>query len=212
MKPQTPKIVFGAIAALAVIGIIYAFAHTAKKVTPAVTISDPSSLGGLQTTRTAWSAESNHLRERLAAINLPALSKEGEALHIHSHLDILVGGRKVSIPANIGIDNTFGFIAPLHTHDANGVIHVESPTVQDFTLGQFFDVWGVKLTAHCVGGYCDSTYNTALKVFVNGAVYTGDPRLLVLDEHQEIFIAYGTASELPEIESIPSSYTFSRDE
>jgi hypothetical protein len=34
----------------------------------------------------------------------------------------------VPVPAGIGIDPAVGF-APLHTHDASGVIHVESPTV-----------------------------------------------------------------------------------
>src|SRR5205823_14298698 len=47
----------------------------------------------------------------------------------------------VTIPANMGISSAPKFISPLHTHDATGVVHVESPTIETFTLGQFFDVW-----------------------------------------------------------------------
>jgi hypothetical protein len=63
--------------------------------------------------------------------------------HIHQHLDIYVDGRKVPVPALIGIDPAAGF-APLHVHDTSGVIHVESPTVRSYTLGEFFAVWGVR--------------------------------------------------------------------
>ncbi len=31
---------------------------------------------------------------------------------------------------------------PIHTHDASGKIHIESPEPRDFTLGDFFAVWG----------------------------------------------------------------------
>src|SRR6185369_5291791 len=93
-----------------------------------------------------WSANVRLLRRRLTAIGLPALDAEGTALHIHQHLDIYVNGRRVPLPAGIGIDELDGFISPLHTHDTSGVIHVESPKVETFTLGQFFAVWGVRLT------------------------------------------------------------------
>jgi hypothetical protein len=29
----------------------------------------------------------------------------------------------------------------LHTHDESGIIHIESPIEQSFTLGQFLNVW-----------------------------------------------------------------------
>jgi hypothetical protein len=56
-----------------------------------------------------------------------------------------------------------------------GIIHVESPTVGKFYLGQFFDIWGVRLTSDCIGGYCTDATNT-LTVYVNGEKYAGDPR------------------------------------
>jgi hypothetical protein len=33
-------------------------------------------------------------------------------------------------------------MAPLHTHDSKGTIHVESSAKRDYTLGEFLDTWG----------------------------------------------------------------------
>jgi hypothetical protein len=161
-------------------------------------------LPGLQTGQAPWEAEIPNLLARLKAINLPALHEEGNALHIHQHIDIFVDGKSVTVPKDIGINYDERFISPLHTHDRTGVIHVESDKVQDFTLGQFFDVWGVRLTKDCLGGYC-AKGSEKLRVFSNGKPVTGDPRRLVLSAHQEIAIVYG-----PEKSSVvvPSSYKF----
>ncbi len=163
------------------------------------------SLPGLNAGSPPWPPETANLAARLAAISLPALSAEGTALHIHQHLDIFVDGQPVQVPPDIGINVAGGFIAPIHTHDASGVIHVESPTIQDFTLGQFFDIWGVRFDAHCIGGACDGGGRT-LQVFVNGRLVTGDPRAIKLEAHQEIVVALGSASQLPN--PVPSSYDF----
>ncbi|MDE1925333.1 MAG: hypothetical protein KGH79_04125 [Patescibacteria group bacterium] len=171
---------------------------------PTVKISDPSALPGIQTTDTPWQPELANLAGRLRAIGLPALSAEGSAMHIHQHLDIFIDGKAIPVPAGVGINQAAGFISPVHVHDNSGIIHVESPKVQTFTLGQFFDVWGVKLTAQCIGGYCaDST--KSLKVYSNGTLYQGDLRQLALQSHQEIVIVYGTDQESPQI---PSTYAF----
>ncbi len=165
-------------------------------------------LPGVQMSEAPWPAEGSYLRARLMAIGLPALLEEGTALHTHQHLDIFVDGKPVSVPAGIGIDADQRFIAPIHTHDATGVIHIESPLVQPFTLGEFFDVWGVRLTAQCLGSYC-TRGDTAVRVFSNGQAVTGDPRALALSFHQEIVVTYGTAAALPN--PIPSRYTFPAD-
>ena len=161
-------------------------------------------LPGLQTGEAPWEAEIPNLLARLKAINLRALTEEGNALHIHQHLDIFVNGKSVTVPKDVGINYDARFISPLHTHDRTGMIHVESDVVRDFTLGQFFDVWGVRFTNDCVGGYC-AKGTDKLRVFSNGEPVTGDPRRLVLTSHQEIAVVYG-----PEKSSvaIPSSYKF----
>jgi len=173
---------------------------------PAATVrTDPAGLPGLLTGASPWSANTDALANRLNAIGLPQLSAEGTAMHIHQHLDLLINGQTVSVPADIGINTAQNFIATIHTHDTTGIVHVESPTVQSFYLGQFFDVWGVKFTQSCIGSYCSNASN-ALTVYVNGTKQTGDPRTIKLDAHQEIAIVYGPIGQTPP--TIPSSYSF----
>ncbi len=168
------------------------------------TNSDANKLPGIQTGPAPWLPDTENLLSRLKAINLPALYEEGNALHIHQHLDILVNGKPVTVAAGIGINPIARFISPLHTHDVSGVLHVESDVVRDFTLGQFFDVWGVRLSRDCVGGYCAKGADT-LRVFVDGKPVNGDPRNVVLREHQEIAVIYGPATANV---SVPSTYRF----
>jgi hypothetical protein len=88
-----------------------------------------------------WPRNAGRLEQRLTALGVPAPGFEGTALHTHQHLDLFVDGKRVVVPAGIGIDPAGRFISPLHTHDTSGVIHVESPTVRPFTLGELFGVW-----------------------------------------------------------------------
>jgi hypothetical protein len=167
---------------------------------------DPTTLPGILTGPAPWPANTKDMEARLSAIGLPALSAEGTELHIHQHLDLYVNGTKQVVPAEIGIiTNPQVVFSPLHTHDTNGIIHVESPTVRSFTLGDFFDVWGVRFTPTCIGGYCTQGDRT-LRVYVDGQLATGDPTTLELFAHEEIVVTYGTKAELPD--PIPSSYTF----
>ena len=95
--------------------------------------------------------------------------------------------------------------SPIHTHDTSGIIHVESPTVRPFTLGELFDVWGVRFTPNCIGSDCNNG-GAKLRVYVNGHLATGDPAAIRLTSHEEIAVTYGTGAQLPS--QIPSSYTF----
>jgi|JI10StandDraft_1071094.scaffolds.fasta_scaffold132054_2 hypothetical protein len=85
--------------------------------------------------------------------------------HIHPELSIFVNGQEMLIPTNLGVKAT-GMTA-IHTHDEKGVIHVEAPIQKDFTLGDFFAVWGkdfssTKLLDNAVNE------NTEIVVTVNG--------------------------------------------
>jgi len=154
-------------------------------------------LPGLEEGPPPWPAELGHLRERLRALGLPALSRSGTKLHIHQHLDVFAHGKRVVVPAGIGIAEQF--ISPLHTHDASGVIHVESPTVRSFSLAEFFGLWGVRLTTTCLAGECGAG---KVHIFVDGKL-VGDPNLIILEPHQEIAVAFG-----PPPKPVPSSYRF----
>ncbi|HET6371651.1 MAG TPA: hypothetical protein VFG95_10665 [Nitrospiria bacterium] len=164
---------------------------------------NPNSLPGIQLTNAPWNPETSYLLERLQQVGLPALLKEGTQLHTHQHLDLFIDGRAVTVPAGVGIDQVGGFISPIHTHDKSGTIHIESPESGRYTLGQFFDVWGVRFTRDCIGSYCNAG-DKALRVYVNGSIVGSDPRQVELEEGQEIAVTFGTTKELPD--PIPSTF------
>jgi hypothetical protein len=168
---------------------------------------DPNSLRGILTGPAPWPNNSAYLAARLSADALPPLSAtEGVVLHIHQHIDIFIRGHAAQVPANIGIVTSPSVLfAPIHTHDATGIIHVESPVVRDFSLGEFFDVWGVRFTSTCIGGYCDGG-NERLQVFASGKVVTFDPRRLKLIAHEEIVVTFGSPDQIPT--PYPITYRF----
>ncbi len=152
-------------------------------------------LPGIEAGPPPWPAEIERLRARLDAVGVPA--RAGTTLHTHQHLDVFVNGKRVIVPAGIGIGKELA--SPLHTHDASGVIHVESTTVRSYSLAEFFAVWGVRLTKTCLAGECGEG---KLHFFVDGKPAT-DPNRIVLNHHQEIAVAFG-----PLPEPVPSSYGF----
>ncbi|MBV9291063.1 MAG: hypothetical protein JO222_01340 [Frankiales bacterium] len=142
----------------------------------------------------------------VAAAGLP-YAPEMLQVHYHAHLDINVDGSAVVVPQYLGYvakGNSIVGLAPLHTHDNSGVIHIENSVPADFILGQLFVEWGVKFTSTCLGPYCTG-HGKELAVFVNGHRYAGDPTRLVLRRHQEIAIEFGRTGHLPKP---PTSYAF----
>ncbi len=163
-----------------------------------------TSLPGVLDNPPPWPANRGSLQLRMREIGLDPLPEEGQAVHIHQHLDVFVRGRPVTVPADIGVGPRLAFFADVHTHE-NGVIHVESPTVRSYSLGQFFAIWGVPLSATCIGSLCERG-DRQLRVWVNGKPVSADPTRIVLAEHQQIVIAYGTAEQIPD--PVPASFDF----
>ncbi|HEY5834251.1 hypothetical protein [Streptomyces sp.] len=139
---------------------------------------------------------------RVKAAGLPMLGEEGQVLHIHSHLDVYVDGKVVTVPAEIGVDLVKQQISPLHTHDTSGIVHVESPVKADFTLGQFMTEWNVPISKDALGPLKTGS-GKELHVYVNGKEQTGDPTSLKLGAHDEIAVVYGAASDKVQV---PTSY------
>lgn len=115
--------------------------------------------------------------------------------HFHAHLSLFFEGEQLAIPAGVGITSPVindGFVVNgdclywLHTHDATGVIHIEPPNDDDYTLGQLFDVWGQPLSATNAAGY-----EGELSVFVDGERYDGDPRGIVFSSRKHISLQVG---------------------
>jgi hypothetical protein len=141
---------------------------------------------------------------QVKAAGLPMLDAEGTVEHIHAHVDVIVNGQPVVVPAGIGIDEAAGQLSPLHTHDTSGVVHVESPVKADFSLGQVFTEWQVSLAADHVGGL-EATNGETLQAYVNGQRHEGDPAGILLHAHDEIALVYGTPAQQA---NPPSSFAF----
>lgn len=158
------------------------------QVDPAYDASE-NRLPGVRKIKAPWAPENAHLDNRLAPLKLKALSSEALVYHIHQHIDILLDGKPIAVPQCIGIlgcYQSFVYLTELHTHHADGVIHNESETKRNYTLGQFFAEWGIFLNEQCVGSYCQG-----YKWYVNGKLMTGNPQDLVLKPHLVIVIAIG---------------------
>jgi hypothetical protein len=116
------------------------------------------------------------------------LGPMGTAEHYHPHLRIIIGDQEVPVPSNIGVDQTTGAMSAVHTHEADGTIHVEADTEGDtFTLGQVFTQWGVQLTPTQIGGV-KAKAGERVTVTSNGSQFDGDPRELRLAPDQSIVL------------------------
>jgi hypothetical protein len=121
------------------------------------------------------------------------------AYHIHAHLAVFVNGRLYQLPAGIGIPGSvaestnYGPVAAggkcfywLHTHTADGVIHIESPTSRVYTLGDFFDEWHQPLSATEVGAV-----HGRISAFFDGKPWKRDLRSIPLLPHALIQLNIG---------------------
>jgi hypothetical protein len=177
-----------------------------------------ASTAPMRTTKAPWSRPNDTLALSRSA-GLTPERHEFFAYHVHAHLDILLNGKAIRVPAGIGIDitdpgvqrarlqdGTWAFggirecvrrcISPLHTHDDSGILHTESQRAHPNRLGQFFTEWRVRLSRSCVGGYCRS-----VRFYVRGKRYSGDPAAITLTNLKEIAIVIGKPPA-----SIPSKF------
>lgn len=133
--------------------------------------------------------------------NIPCLSMEQVSYHVHTHLAVYVNGQLKAVPEGIGIaaprqtqsSSEGPFVTAgscfywLHTHTNDGIIHIESPQEQPFTLGQFFDIWGQPLSTSQVG-----PAQGTVTAYVNGQPFTGDPRGIPLAAHELVQLDVGS--------------------
>jgi len=111
-------------------------------------------------------------------------------LHIHPHLEIIINGDKQVIPANIGVDSIC--MRSVHTHDATGTIHIEWKRPRDFTLEEFFKVWGKTFNQDQILDYAaDENHETVMTVngnrseeYENLIMRDGDRIVIIYQEKQ----------------------------
>jgi hypothetical protein len=143
------------------------------------------------------------LHEGQVIDGVPCLIEDLPVHHIHVHLEILLNGEPITVPAGIGIGRPWGvdssrFIATgscfawIHTHDTTGVVHIVTPEEKAFTLDQLFEVWGQTLTPDSALGYTGR-----VAVLVNGVRFSGDPRLVPLVNLDNIVIELGAPPSSP---------------
>jgi hypothetical protein len=121
------------------------------------------------------------------------------AYHIHAHLQVYVDGQPRQLPGAIGMIGPVAQQTPvgpfysaqkciywLHTHTADGIIHIESPTARIYTLGDFFDEWHQPLSSGQVAGSSGQ-----VMAFLNGRPWRGNPRSIPLNPRAEVQLDVG---------------------
>lgn len=129
-----------------------------------------------------------------AVDGIECATQEYVTLHVHTQLSIFVNGKQVQVPKFIGAAASpqGGCLYWIHTHNPDGIIHVEAPQLDapnggPYTLGILFDIWGQPLANDNVAGAKGS-----VTAFVNGTKYDGDLRAIPLRSHQRVVLEVGT--------------------
>jgi len=103
------------------------------------------------------------------------IPSENMAFHYHSKINATLNGEPFIVPTNIGL--TPSCVKPLHTHDTDGVIHIEFVKPVRFTLGNFIKLWGIDLNQY------------DFKIFAKG---TDDPAFREVTDYNVLFLEDNT--------------------
>ncbi len=130
---------------------------------------------------------------------IQCLPSEQVVYHIHAHLQVYVDGQPRQLPGAIGMQGPVAQQTPqgpfygatkcyyyLHTHTADGIIHIESPTRRIYTLGDFFDEWRQPLSSNAV-----ASASGPVTALVSGKRWTKSPRAIPLLAHEVIQLDVG---------------------
>jgi hypothetical protein len=157
------------------------------------TLGDPSAISGpgILATPPRWQPEYTHLAQRIKQLGLPPVGKE--KVHHHALIHIYNDGLLVPVAPNIGIHKPA--YSSLHTHDQTGVLHMESDVPHNFTIGNFFAIWGVRFGKASLGNLVNKG-DKQVRVYVNGKRVT-DPVHYVMKDQDNIVVGYGTDGSFP---------------
>jgi len=131
------------------------------------------------------------------------------AFHHHAHLSLFVNGVQYAIPRGTGMKNpgknNFIYHADcyywIHTHDDTGILHMEPPAAFNFSLKQYFHIWGEPLSTTGVAGY-----NGLVTVFVNSIQVFVDPNTIVLNPFDQVTLEVGLPVVTPPVYIFPPGY------
>lgn len=143
----------------------------------------------------------------VACGNFPFASINGQDLaeHYHALVLIYVNGKQVNIPVNTGEGDSGPCTQPLHVHASEpntNVIHIESPQLRSYTVGDFFRVWAatpgiggpapVVLNHNQIFNYTTGN-GYELRMYVNGQQSTAYDSQ-ALQSQMTIVIVYGNSA------------------
>ncbi|MGI0047638.1 MAG: hypothetical protein ACREBB_10705 [Nitrosotalea sp.] len=114
--------------------------------------------------------------------------------HINAHLNVFIDGQPYVVPEKIGVVNNT-CLYWINTSDTTGIIHIETPNDEQFTLNQLFDIW--KATGSSLPSHGTPT------IYMNGQQMTSNLNDTVIKSHDEITVVYG---DRPSV--IPAIYQF----
>ncbi len=183
--------------------------------------------------------------------NVPCLSAmyggpHPPGYHVHAFVGIYYNGTEAALPDGLGFadpsgDGTFNGISnwtqyaynpsdhskpgcyyEMHTHDASGIIHIESATAPSgdqrgtlYTLGDFLAIWGIQVNAsqwgpltgpvsiYTSGQLSRGDTKTSTTLSNTYTLWQGDPASIPLYSHEVIWVVVGsgnpTGSSLPNV-------------
>jgi hypothetical protein len=212
-RRQAKWILGGAVALVAAIALLVALlgggsSPTATSVhhdTAAETLTGPAGPEGISLEEGTPLAPATTAATGQPVDGIQCQQSEQVVYHVHTHLTVYVNGVLRPIPPGIGTVAPVAQETPqgpfygatscyywLHVHAQDGVIHIESPSVRAYTLGQFFDLWRQPLSATQVG-----PAPGPITVFVDGQPYHGDPAGIALGSREDIQINAGAPTVPP---------------
>jgi hypothetical protein len=107
------------------------------------------------------------------------------AYHIHALVGVRVDGQLYAPPANIGITDSRMYW--VHTHNTDGIVHIEAPASVSPTLGDFLDLWEKSYPDDQLLAAARDAI-AAGKVTVNDAPISSNPLDLVLEDKMRIIL------------------------
>jgi hypothetical protein len=116
----------------------------------------------------AWVVSTNALAPYTSdtPVNQMCMGHERMVRHDHVNLRITILGSPHEIPANVGISPQC--MRPIHTHETDGKLHIESPVPHEFRLRDFFIVWDEPFTSDQILSHrADANYEIVM--MVNGS-------------------------------------------
>lgn len=166
-----------------------------------------------------YDGDTSHGGQGQLVDNIPCKTTMPSTYHVHAFVGILINGAHRATPDGIGMkspgsDVTYYGIPNwtesascyyyIHTHDASGVLHIESPqsvskSTSIYTLGNAFDVWGMPISSTQIGQYTGTvrayvaniTLGTTQVPRTAYKLYSGNPRYIPLHSHTTVWLEIG---------------------